>query len=143
MQNSIIKYMNDYHENKESSYISYWGVNNLYRIAMMQKLSTFNFKWVENISQFNEVFIKTYDAKSEVGCTLKIDVKYLEKIYEPHGDLPFLPERTEIEKVEKLVTNLQDKNKYVVHIESLKQVLNRGLILKKAHRVISFNQING
>ena len=101
--------MNDYHGNKESSYISYWDVNNLYGFAMMQKLSTFNFKWIENISQFNEVFIKNYDEKSEVGCILKIYVKYLEKIYEPLGDLPFLPERTKIEKVEKLVTNLQVK----------------------------------
>ena len=109
MQNSIIKCMNDYHENKESSYISYWDVNNLYGFAMMQKLSTFNFKWIENISQFNEVFIKNYDEKSEVGCILKIYVKYLEKIYEPLGDLPFLPERTKIEKVEKLVINLQVK----------------------------------
>ena len=29
---------------------------------------------------------------------------------------------------------------YVVYIRSLKQALNHGLILKKAHRVIQFNQ---
>ena len=29
---------------------------------------------------------------------------------------------------------------YVVHIRSFKQALNRGLILKKVHRVIQFNQ---
>ena len=33
-----------------------------------------------------------------------------------------------IEKVEKLVTNLHDKNKYVIHIRNLKQPLNRGLV---------------
>ena len=33
-----------------------------------------------------------------------------------------------------------DKNNYVVHIRSLKQVLNHGLILKKVYRVINFNQ---
>ena len=29
---------------------------------------------------------------------------------------------------------------YIVHIRSLKQALNHGLILKKVHRVIQFNQ---
>ena len=33
-----------------------------------------------------------------------------------------------------------DKNNYVIHIRSLKQALNSGLILKKVHRAIQFNQ---
>ena len=46
-----------------------------------------------------------------------------------------------IEKVEKLVTNLHDKTKYVIHIINLrKQKLNHLLVLKKVHRVITFNQ---
>ena len=44
-----------------------------------------------------------------------------------------------IEKVEKLVTNLHDKTEYVIHIRNLKEALNHGLILKKVHRVIKFN----
>ena len=52
----------------------------------------------------------------------------------------FLPERMKIEKVEKLVTNLYDKTEYVLHIRNLKQALNCGLILKKVHTVIEFNQ---
>ena len=35
---------------------------------------------------------------------------------------------------------MYDKNEYVVHIRALKQALNHGLILKKVHRVIHFNQ---
>ena len=46
----------------------------------------------------------------------------------------------EINKCNKLVCNLYDKKKYVVHINSLKQALNHGLKLKKIHRVIEFNQ---
>ena len=57
-----------------------------------------------------------------------------------HSDLPFLSERIKINKCSKLVCNLYDKNNYVVHIRSLKQALDRGLILKKVHRVILFNQ---
>ena len=46
----------------------------------------------------------------------------------------------EIEKLEKLVANLHDKTEYVIHIRNLKQALNHGLVLKKLHRVIKFNQ---
>ena len=45
-----------------------------------------------------------------------------------------------INKCSKLVCNLYDKNNYVVHVRSLKQTLDHGLILKKVHRVIQFNQ---
>ena len=45
-----------------------------------------------------------------------------------------------IEKVEKLIASLHDKNKYVIHMRELKQVLNHGLVLKKVHRVIESNK---
>ena len=45
-----------------------------------------------------------------------------------------------INKCEKLVWNLYNKKEYAIHIRALKQALNHGLILKKVHRVIQFNQ---
>ena len=39
----------------------------------------------------------------------------------------------------KFVTNLYNKNEYVIHIRNLRQALNHVLILKKVHRVIKFN----
>ena len=45
-----------------------------------------------------------------------------------------------IENVEKLVANLHDKTEYVIHIQNFKQALNHGLVLKKVHKVIKFNQ---
>ena len=42
--------------------------------------------------------------------------------------------------VEKHVTNLHDKNEYVIYINNLKQALNHGSVLKKLHRAIKFNQ---
>ena len=45
-----------------------------------------------------------------------------------------------IDKCKKLVCNLHNKKKYVVHIKSLKQALNHGLKFKKVHRIIEFNQ---
>ena len=44
------KYMKDYDKNKESSYIQYWDVNNLYGWAMSQKLPVNNFEWIKDTS---------------------------------------------------------------------------------------------
>ena len=45
-----------------------------------------------------------------------------------------------IEKVKKLVANLDDKTENIIHIRNLKQELNKGLVSKKTHSVIKFNQ---
>ena len=44
------------------------------------------------------------------------------------------------EKVEKLVANPHDKEKYVIYIRNLKQALSHGLVLKRAHKAIKFTQ---
>ena len=41
------KYMNNYDQNKESSYLEYLDANNLYGWAMSQKQRVGNFKWKE------------------------------------------------------------------------------------------------
>ena len=133
------KYMKDYDKNKESSYLKYWDVNDLYRWATSQKPVN-KFELIEDTSEFNKDFIKNYNEESDEGYFLEVDVQYLEKLHELHNDLPFLPERMKIEKVEKLVANLHDKTEYVIHIRNLKQALKHGLILKKFHRVFIFNQ---
>ena len=127
-------------KNKESSYLQYWYVNDLYGWGMLQKLLVNNFEWIKDTSQFNKDFIKNYNEESEEGYFFEIDVRYPEKLHELHNNLPFLPERMKIEKVEKLVVNLHDKTEYVMHMRNLKQALNHGLLLKKVHKVIKFNQ---
>ena len=76
---------------------------------MSQKLPLNNFDWIEDTSQFNEDFIKNCNEKSDKGSFLKVDVQYTKNLHELHNDLPFLPERMKIEKVEKLVAKLHDK----------------------------------
>ena len=61
-------------------------------------------------------------------------------MHDLHSDLPFLSKRMKIDTCKKLVCNLHNKKKYVVHIRSLKQALNYGLKLKKVNRIIEFNQ---
>ena len=51
------KYIKDYDKIKESSYLNYWDVNNLYGWAMSQKFPVNNIEWIEEPSQFNEDFI--------------------------------------------------------------------------------------
>ena len=107
---------------------------------MSQKLPVNRFEWIKDTYQFNEDFIKIYNEESDEGYFLEVDVQYLNKINELHNDLPFLPERIKIEKVEKLAANLHDKTEYVIQIINLKQAFNDGLVLKKFHAMIKFNQ---
>ena len=134
------KYMKDYDKNKKSSYIQYFDVNNLYGWAMSQKSSVNDFKWINNVSKINEKFIKNYDEDSDKGYIFEVDVNYPKRLHDLHSDLPFLPERMKIDNCKKLVCNLHDKKRYVLHIRSLKQALDYGLKLEKIHRVIEFNQ---
>ena len=133
------KYMKNYDKNEESFYIQYLDANNLYGWAMSKKLPVNEFKWLDS-NKINEEFIKNYNENDKKGYILEVDVKYLKKLRKLHSDLPFLPERMEINKCKKLVCNLYNKKKYVVHVNALKQALNHGLKLKKIHRVIEFNQ---
>ena len=100
--------MENYDENKESSYIQYLDANNLYGWAMPQKLPVNGFKWVEN-NEINEEFIKNYNENSNKGHILEVDVKYPKKLHDLHSDLPFLPKRMKIDKCKKLACNLQNK----------------------------------
>ena len=109
------EYMNNYDKNKESSYIQYLDANNLYRWAMSQKLPVNKFKWIEDTSQINEDFIKNYYENSKKGYILEVDVKYPKKLHDLHSDLPFLPKTIKIDKCKKLVCDLHNKKKYVVH----------------------------
>ena len=70
------KYMKNYDINKESSYIQYLDANNLYGWAMSQKLPVNNFKWIKNVTEIDEKFIKNYDEDSNKGYILEVDVRY-------------------------------------------------------------------
>ena len=124
------------------SYLEFLDAKNLFGWVMSQKLQVNGFNWVEEekLSKFNERFIKSYNENGDKGYFLEVDVEYPKNLSNPHKDLPFLPERQKIEKVEKLVCDTNDKEKYLIHIRALKQTLNHGLKLNEVHRVIQFSQ---
>ena len=108
---------------------------------MSQKLPINGFKWVKKkLSKFNEDFITRYNEDSNTGYFFEVDIDYPKELFNFHKDLPFLPERKNVEKVEKLICSIEDKQKYVIHIRALKQTLNHGLKLKEVHRIIQFKQ---
>ena len=113
------KYMKNYNNNEESSYIQYLDANNLYGWAMSQKLPVNGFKWLDSdkINEVNEEFIKNYNEDNNKGYILEVDVKYPKRLHKLHSDLPFLSERVEINKCKKLVCHLFNKKKYVTQFD--------------------------
>ena len=133
------EYMKNYGKNFESSYLEYLDEQFVW-MGMSQTLPVNGSKWKKNVFKFEEDFIKNYDVDSDKGYILAVDGEYSKNLHDLHSDLPFLAEGMEINKFKKLVCNIYDKNNYIVQVRALKQALNCGLILKKVHRKIQFNQ---
>ena len=92
------------------------------------------------MSQFNENVIKNYDENSNKEYFLEVYVEYPKKLFHSHNDFTFSCERKKLGKVKKLVCGIEDKENYAAYIRTLKQAFNHGLILKRVHRTIEFNQ---
>ena len=134
------KYMKNYNKNVISSFLQYLDANNLYGWAICKKLPAGKFKWAKKTSVYKEQAIKMYNENGGYDAILGVDIEYPTMTRIKHKDLPFYPQRKKINKVYKLVTTLDDKEKFVIQITSLKQALDHGLKLKKVHRVIEFKQ---
>ena len=125
-------YMNkDYNPKEPTKYVTYLDANNLYGWAMSKPLPTGRFKWM------TEKELKDWKNHS---CILEVDLKYPDHLHHLHNDYPLAPERMKVVKVEKLIPNLYDKTKYVVHCENLKLYEKLGLVITKIHRGIQFEE---
>ena len=113
------KYMKNYNKSFISSYLKYLDGSYLYDWAMSHKLPVNNFKWVEDLVEFNESIIQNYNENSDEGYVLEVDVEYPKELFNFHKDLPFLPKREKISKCKKLICTIESKEKYVVHIRAL------------------------
>ena len=99
---------------------------------MSQKLPVKNVKWVKDIFNFNESFIKRFDKESDEGYFLEVDVRYPKNLHNLHNDLPFFPKRMKIEKFEKLIANLQDKTEYVITHKEIKPSIKSWISFKES-----------
>ena len=154
------KYMGEeYDKNIESSYINYFDANNLYGLSMIQKLPYKNLKWDDTLKEEDIINYKN----NNIGYILEVDLEYPKELHDLHNDYPMAPEVMNVkadtqsdkqieiyeflnhqkptdEKTNKLILNLNDKEKYVIHIRTLQFYLKQGLKLKKIHRAIKFEQ---
>ena len=116
--------MKNYDKKIASSYVTYLDTNNLYGWAMSQKLPVNGFIWYnDHLSDFNADFIKNYNENSDEGYFL-VDIEYPKQLWSSRKDLPFLPERRKVEKVEKLVCSIKNKEKYALHTRALSLSFN-------------------
>ena len=76
---------------------------------MSQKLSINGFKWVEDLSEFNENFIKNYEENSDIGFFLEVDVEYPRNLFNLQNVLPFLPESKELINIYKYISFLTER----------------------------------
>ena len=114
-----------------SKFVAYLDANNLYGWAMMKPLPVGDFKWVSSLELENWM---------DFPCILEVDLEYPLVHHDLHNDYPLAPERLKINKVEKLIPNLWDKKKYVLHCQNLKLYLELGLKLKHIYRGIKFRE---
>ena len=126
------KYMGkNFNEKEPSKYIQYLDANNLYGWAMSKPLPTHGFKWMK----VDE--LETWELHS---CILEVDLEYPKSLHDLHNDYPLAPEQIMVNKISKLIPNLGDKKKYILHYENLKQCLRLGLKLTHIHRGIKFKE---
>ena len=97
---------------------------------------------------------------SPIVYILEVDLEYCKELHDLHSDYPLCPEKIEVSSdmlskyckdiadwygikvglVKKLIRNLKDKVKYIVHYKNLQYYLSLGMKLVKIHRILSFKQ---
>ena len=147
-----------YNSSKPNTHILYLDANNLYGWAMSQPLPTGGFQWVDDCDRLTETIIEHPTDRHE-GYILEVDLEYPGELHNVHNAYPLAPERMVVKKewmseyqhelldvgvasseVEKLVPNLYNKNRYVLHYRNLQLYLSLGMRLTKVHRALRFQQ---
>ena len=94
------------------------------------------FKWLKNVDKLH---VMSINEKSEIGYVLEVDLEYPDQLHDLHNDYPLAPEKLAVSSdmlskycisiadkydikvgdVQKLIPNLGNKTKYVVHYRNL------------------------
>ena len=125
---------------------------------MSKILPTSGFKWIDA----EEFDLHKYASNSTKGCVLEFDLEYPKELWELHNDYPLAPDKIEIKieilsecqlkildlynipigDVEKLVPDVFDKGKYVIHYWNLQFYWRLGLKFKKIHCILDSTNHN-
>ena len=134
--------------NIPSKFITYFDSNNLYGWAMSQYLPYSWFKYL-NWGEIDGLNLSSFEENSPIGYILKVDLEYPDELHELHNDYPLAREKLEISHnmllnycnsiankynkkiggVNRLVPNLGNKSKYVLHYKNLQLYLLLGMKL--------------
>ena len=99
-------------------------------------------------------------VKTDVGYFLEVDLEYPDELHELHNDYPLAPEKLAVSNnmlsvyckkiadeydikvgnVKKLIPNLNNKTKYVLHYRNRQLYLSLGMKLTKIYRALQFKQ---
>ena len=164
------KYCKDFDPKKPITYIMYYDANSLYAAAMSRKLPTGKFQWrndlVENAATSADgaagleklILETTFD--SNIERIYEVDLEYPKELHDLHNDYPLAPEAMIVDtnlysdyqvalanKLKKkfmlnmkLIPNLRNKEKYVLHGQALKLYMQLGMKLTKIYKVLQFEQ---
>ena len=152
-------YLPNHDPSQPNTYIMYWDANNLYGDGMSRPLPTGHFCWLTE-HEMVHFDVQSIPDDSETGYILEVDLEYPNDLHHLHSDYPLAPENMIVtddllsphtlalkEKLtlkgpstQKLVPNLFNKTKYILHYQNLKQYLRLGMKLIKVHRVVEFAQ---
>ena len=142
----------DWAMSQDFKYITYLDANNLYDWAMSQDLPYSELKLL-NQKEIDRFDVDSVGENSSIGYILEVDLNYPSEL---HNDYPLAPEKLEISQnyccniadeygikiggVNKLVPNLGNKSKYVVHHRNLQLYLSLGMKLTNVHRILKLKQ---
>ena len=149
--------MNAYDTGKPSTFITYLDMNNLYGWAMSEDLPYGEFKWIENIDGFD---VMSIDERCDTGYFLEVNPVYPDELHDLLNDYPLAPEKLAVSgdmlskycktiadkykikvgDVKKLIPNLSNKTKYVLHYRNLQLYLSLGIKVTKIHKILEFKQ---
>ena len=138
-----------YNPENPNSHILYLDANNLYGWAMSQPLPIGGFQWVEDCDRLADS-AKNLPADGAEGYILEVDLEYPQGLHDEHNAYPLAPERMVVQKewmsdyqqellgvgvapteVEKLVPNLRDKERYVLHYRNLSFTCHLGCVWRR------------
>ena len=126
---------------------------------MSQYLPYSKYKWL-NKKELDKSYLSSISENRFNGYILDVDLEYPDELHELQNDYPLAPVKPAISHnmlsnyyssiamrydikiggVKKLVPNLGNKNKYVLHYKNLQLYLSLGMKLNKVHRILKFKQ---